>query len=346
MSDLIIVDYIGNSNNSGELSGHLLKVLKELNVLLSDDCALAFIVADNYVPYTKDLNVIENIKRISIRNSRLGRIIQRFINIQKIISTGDNIWFVNVDFWFYFIINLMNVKNKKLYATNYINYTQGNGLSGWIKKIIYSRGSAKLRYEFTTSKKLQTNNQVYVPDYWFDESIYQKYKTDKRKNQVVFCGGISSAKEVEGLVRAFSLNKQLLLIQGLFESETLYKKVIDNATSNIEIHNQRLSDVAYYSGIGSSEFVILPYKKEHYQGRSSGVILEAVFLDTIVIAPKFLLEELGIDGIGYKDIAELSTFSIQDVREEKRNQILLNNKKYKEEYSASRVKQIYLSHLI
>ncbi len=42
-----------------------------------------------------------------------------------------------------------------------------------------------------------------------------------------------------------------------------------------------------------------------YQSRTSGVLIESLFLDTVAIAPKQLLAENQIGGIGYDRIEEL-----------------------------------------
>ena len=64
------------------------------------------------------------------------------------------------------------------------------------------------------------------------------------------------------------------------------------AHKNIRIENIRLDDDAYYRELAKHRFVLLPYREESYSNRSSGVVLESIFLGNIVIGPKFLLRQL------------------------------------------------------
>ena len=43
-----------------------------------------------------------------------------------------------------------------------------------------------------------------------------------------------------------------------------------------------------------------------YEGRTSGVLLESIFVGTIPIAPKRLLEENEVRGIGYETLDEIN----------------------------------------
>jgi hypothetical protein len=49
---------------------------------------------------------------------------------------------------------------------------------------------------------------------------------------------------------------------------------------------------------------------EQYGCRTSGVLIESMFLHTIPIAPRKLLEANGIQGIGYDNIEELKDVNI------------------------------------
>ena len=81
--------------------------------------------------------------------------------------------------------------------------------------------------------------------------------------------------------------------------------------------------------IAESKYTLLPYKLERYENATSGILLESIFLKSIPIAPKWLLENNNISGIGYdnlddlpKSINELNnvtreyTFDIEDYRKD------------------------------
>ena len=319
---------------------HLLKLLRETDECLKTGFNVSYIVADNYAESLKDLKIVGIVKHIPEEKTRVDRIVQRYRNIKKILKQEGNIWFINIDYWFYIILALSNIKKKKIYALNYFTFTSKTGIEG-IKAMFYSIGQRKLECEFVTSKGKLKERQVYIPDFYYDQAIYKKYLCENKENRVVFCGTISRAKDVLGVVGAFSKNNVPLLICGKFESEELFRQACDVAGSNIKIENRRLEDEEYYSLLGSSAFVILPYRKENYSGRSSGVILEAVFLDTVIIAPDFLLDELEIHGLSYKNIGELERLDFTTVSKEKRKQINDSNRKIKEAYSKESVIAIY-----
>ena len=84
------------------------------------------------------------------------------------------------------------------------------------------------------------------------------------------------------------------------EDEKRYNKLKIKCDGNIIIKNNNLSYIDYLSKIAESKFVILPYKESSYSNRSSGVLLETIFLGSIPIAPKFLLNFNNIKGVDYE----------------------------------------------
>ena len=54
---------------------------------------------------------------------------------------------------------------------------------------------------------------------------------------------------------------------------------------------------------------------EQYQCRTSGVLIESLFMNTTAIAPEQLLQENHIKGIGYKNIEELADSSYFTTKE-------------------------------
>lgn len=345
MKKLIVADYIGNSSKDKKPSGHLVKLLREINELLKNDFDISYIVADNYAEFSTEIKITAMVKHLDNTKSRINRVMQRYKNLSTIFKQEFPIWFINVDFWFYFYVAFSRHKANDIYVLNYCSYKHQRGsyiqnLKWWI----YQKANKKIKKEFVTNRHLYMDNQVYVPDYYFNPQIYEKYNRTKKKNQVVFCGGISRAKEVEHLVDVFIKNRQPLIISGKFESEELFKTVRAKATDNIQIFNRRLSDFEYYSLIGESKYTILPYKKSCYSGRSSGVILEALFLDSVVIAPEFLLKELDIKGITYENLDNLQNLDLS-IQEHYCNELLANNELVKKKYSIQQVKKIYCSAL-
>ena len=57
--------------------------------------------------------------------------------------------------------------------------------------------------------------------------------------------------------------------------------------------------------LASYKYVVLPYDAKCYDGRTSGVLLESIFVGAIPIAPKALLHQNGISGLGYTRLSEI-----------------------------------------
>lgn len=346
MKQLIIADYIGNCTIDDKPSGHLLKLITEISCLLQDDYTISLILADNYAANFPSYLVKDVVPHLRQGKNALRRIFQRYRNINKILKNDGKIFFINTDSWFYIFISLMNIKNKEIYALNYIDYAskEPRNLMSKISSFFYEKGNKKLKGEFITQKKKYKKNQVIVPDYYFDLNKYEKYMTAHSEPAVLFCGTISRAKDVIGLTEVFIKNRLKLTISGKFQSDTLYNeiKALKSKSDNIIIENKRLSDDEYYQRMAENDFIVLPYKKACYSGRSSGVILEAVFLDRVIIAPDFLLEELGICGISYTTINELETL---DLSKYDKNAIIAQNRYIKVFYSKENVRLLYTSTL-
>lgn len=341
---IVIADYLGPADKDGTPIGHLLKVIYDLHDLLSDDVELSYAVCSNYADKLDDRFVIEEtLPPIPDDMPRYKAIMLRLKNIQKTLKTNDAVWFINVDVYFFLLMPFIRASKKQIYITNYRDYVN---TGSFLKRLLYNITNKKIFCEFTTCRGVVRSNHVYIPDYWFDEDFYDKYKKLEKKKQVIFCGTMSVAKDINGLIEAFNANKQPLSIAGRFAEEKMYNEAVSLITgSNIEISDRKLTDDEYCSLIGSSMFVVLPYKRECYQGRSSGVILEALFMDTIVIAPKFLLDYLGIEGIGYENINELEAFSVEDIAETEVLRIMDANEKVKSMYSKSKAKELYMSRI-
>lgn len=121
-------------------------------------------------------------------------------------------------------------------------------------------------------------------------------------------GTMTESKDIEGLVETFLNSDIHVKIIGKFVDKSLYSILKEKIKTcgSILIEDKYLDNDEYYSLIAESRYVILPYKQSYYNKRTSGIILEAMFLDTIPIAPEYLLEFNDVKGIGYSDISEVS----------------------------------------
>lgn len=348
MNKITLVDYIGNCDAKGEVTGHAAKTLQETKEMLSDIYDVSLIVTPPYTCFFDDSCIASVLpyesspQRQESKFKRINLYIKKVCAVRNIVKHEHVIWFVNTDFWLYVGLFLSRKKQgQKIFATNYLDFYSRKNL----KNFIYDRATKKIDCVFHTNAELKRSKHQYIPDYWFDKRKYDKYLVEEKHNDVYMCGGINEGKDIMGSIEAFNINGQPLTIYGKFSNQRVYEEAIRNANQNIVIKNVRLDDDTYYAELAKHKFVLLPYKKENYSNRSSGVVLESIYLDNITIAPKFLLSQLGIAGIEYDSIQELQTLEIEKISEEKAEKIKCQNNRLREKYSYENIRKIYLDSL-
>lgn len=315
MAKILVVDYLAQCDNNGNVVGHSIKTINEYGKMLYEDNTLDILVNSSYKNqvnkkyYKNILNF--NAFNKSYNETKLDsfkRIRGKIIGLKKALekSEYDLILFLNVDFILGLYIKKF-VKKAKVVVLSYItSYTFQNKLVSSIKNILLNRVYSNIHGIITTSSNIESKNPILLlPDYFYDEKLYSKYNKEEKEDAYLCIGTISEEKDIEGVVDIFKKTNKKLNIVGKFYNENLYNKLINQHTDNIKIENRITSYEEYYELIGKYKYVILPYKKEFYNGRSSGVLLEAIFLGAIVIGPEFLLYDNKICGIEYTEISEL-----------------------------------------
>jgi glycosyltransferase involved in cell wall biosynthesis len=316
--NLCIIDYIGNSDSKGNPIGHPIKVINEYSELLKNDIDISLVIPKNYQGRINLKNIhhviwLEFYMDITAKNlfKKLKNILGRIYNVISSLKNKEDeiLWYINIDFILLMILTLYPVKKsgKKIWITTYIQeYTEGSVLKNKIKNFFYFKGINKIDKIITSNHNLKfAAPTIFLPDYFYDPQFYNKYLEVKKKKQVLCIGTINNSKDIEGVVGVFSHIDLPLKIIGKFHDREMYNKLVKNASPNILIKDQYLSEDDYYTLIAESLFVILPYKQESYSERTSGVLLETVFLNSIPIAPWYLLKFNAIDGIGYNDLSEI-----------------------------------------
>lgn len=343
-----IIDYIGYCNGKREPTGHTVKTLNDAGMLLKDDFEIEYIVPDiikSFIKYGKVIKSfnIDNSKAGDNRNlHKIKYIIKKICVIKKILKMYDNeiLWFLNTDFWLFFTLIFSDVKKNRIFVTNYIGMN-GDSLKSRFKNSIYKNALKKTTKVFVSDIKVNDEKQIFIPDFYYDPRQYEKYVSKDKKNAVLSVGKMNPGKDIENLVDVFNKNGMDLTIAGEFNSKDIYNKVQSRADSNIKILNERIGYDDYYNMLGKYKFCVLPYKKNSYFNRSSGVILESLFLGAVIIAPDFLLEFTGINGIGYYDIHELEDLDLKKI-ENMLPDIYKQNRDYIKNYDANLVRERYL----
>lgn len=348
MNRITLVDYIGYCDSKGEVTGHTAKTLKETKEMLSDSYDVSMVVTPPYAQFFDDSCIASVLpyesspQRQSSKFKKIGLYIKKIRAVRNIVNNESTVWFVNTDFWLYVgLLFSKKKKRQKIFATNYLDFYSKKNL----KNFIYNCAVKKINCVFHTNVELKRDKHQYVPDYWFDKRKYDKYFVKEKQKDVYICGEINEGKDIIVAIEAFNANGEALIICGKFASQSTYKEAVTKAHKNIRIENIRLDDDAYYRELAKHRFVLLPYREESYSNRSSGVVLESIFLGNIVIGPKFLLRQLGIAGIEYDSIDELQQIDLAKVTAGKIDAIKKNNKKLCEKYGYENVRATYINSL-
>lgn len=349
-----IVDYIGYCDKNKKPVGHSLKTINEFSGLLKNKFVIKLTIPKIYKDYVT--SNLKNVKYLDIDNSKIMNnkkvghlfyILKKIFLVQKIIRSknAEKIWFINTDFWFFFSLLFLTKTNKQIIATNYINYDLTDTFKNRFKKFVFQKSISKVTKIITTNSKIKDHKYEYIPDYFYDENEYLEFIQTPKENVTVCLGSMNEAKDVKNLVHVFNKNHQKLIIIGKFSSENLFDELIKIKKDNIQIENRFLTKKEYYTLLGKAKYAVLPYIEENYSSRSSGVILESVFLKTHVIAPSFLLEHCNIHGSGYEDIFYLKGFkeiSDVDIRKSNEKNFRMISSTYNKAQVAKKLSKIFV----
>ena len=308
---IMLVDYLGNCDENGEPVGHPLKVITESQKLLEAFRVYTVTTANmlKSIPTNRAIILKYAISPFQIGIRKIEKILGRYRNIRRIfrMSGRKKIWFCNTDFFLYVYLCFYHKKNQLCYATMYQNGYQ-NESHGAVKNYFYKRGRKKIVKEFVSYRNAERENCIFVPDYIYLPEKYDKYKKLEKEEKAVCLGTMNSGKELEQLVRVFNRLNYPLEITGFFQDVHEYEYLLKIKDMHISVNNCYLSEDEYLKKMACAKFSVLPYNMEQYKERTSGVVLESVFLNTIPIAPQSLLEQMHVSGIGYEKIDGLNEF--------------------------------------
>lgn len=321
MKEIILVDYVGICDKDGQAVGHSAKVLLEYSELLREKFSVSAYVApciaeavegNNFKQYLRlKYNIVSTEK-----NKVSTRILDKFkelYNIHQVFRkySGSNnsiLWFYRIDFFLFLYLFLMPVKKTKIVCLLF-QQDFDIGVFGRVLNYIYRRSLRRVDGIIFTSDKFNEDkaDTLYMPDYYYDSEKYEKYRSLTKQEKVVCLGTMSYQKELEKLVGAFNKLNYPLEISGVFYQQERYRNLKESASSNILIQNGSLTEDMYYHKLAEAKYAILPYDTKLYKDRTSGVLLESLFVGTIPIAPDSILEANQIPGIGYKTLDEIKS---------------------------------------
>lgn len=316
MSKIALIDYIGDSLKNGELVGHPVNVGNQYIDMLKEKYQLYSVAPENEVHNLNTDNSI-SLRHNSIRNknSRIQIIINYFNEFKnlyyvwKSCDSKDILFFFNVDYALYFFLIFHNRRKVICHTFTCIIDSEPIIINMLKKSLLhFSRKKISLQLFSNFNFRTYAQSNLFVPDFLYSKKTYDKYISDVKAEKIICVGTMSdSVKELKKMVEIFNNVDYKLEIIGRFFDAALYEELVRIKNPNITIRNKFISNEEYYSLIASAKYCILPYRVSCYMHRTSGVLLESIFLKSIPIAPNSILQNNRISGIGYSDMNELSS---------------------------------------
>lgn len=331
-------NYYGMCDCDYNVVGHTCKVTKEYLEVLSQEYDISLIASPCITNAVKD----EPFKRqqslkydiyIDTPFTLKRRIFDKIKLLKNIndcfkMSEDEILFFYQVDFFFFFYVAMFYRIHQKMLCC--LVYHQ-NFTGGRLEKLLnyfYKKALRKIDGVLYTQKgnPVKHPNAYWIPDYLYADKRYLDYRNMKKKEKAVCLGTMNRYKQIEEVVEAFSKNGYPLEIIGRFDDSDRFERLKQCASKNIVIENRVLCEKEYYEKLGSARFSILPYDMKQYQNRTSGVLLESLYVESIPVVPIELMEQNHLTGIGYRDVAELAEVKLEkiprDVIENERRKIL------------------------
>lgn len=321
MKSVTFVDYYGNCNAEGKSVGHAPKALMEYAALLEGayslcavlpKCVAAEVNQDIFTDVQILPNQIVNDSDLSL-GKRIRDKFKLFSNIRIALrmAKSDCVWFYRTDFFLFFYLWLHGLPKGRKYICLVYQQSFAGGVLGNVLDFFYQKGLRKFDAVIYTQKNAKPKHPytLYMPDYYYDADRYGAYSSGKKEERVVCLGTMNVYKQLEETVEVFRNLSLALDIIGPFSDEDRFEHIKASAPSNITMENRFVPTEEYYQRLSAAKYTILPYDRKQYAGRTSGVLQEALFCQTIPIAPRQLLEENEMVGIGYCELQDLKDTS-------------------------------------
>jgi len=310
---IYMCNYYGMCDDEDRAVGHSIKVTEEYaNILKNIDevslCASPCIVEG--LSKNINLSVYRLPYNIRINGNGIGkRIIDKFKlieNIRRCMKNEGILFFYQVDFFFFFYINYFYRKraNRKVVLLIYhCDFTLGR--CGKLLDTFFRNALKKMDAVVFTQPGISMgcDHTYWIPDYMYDSRQYDSSLS--RERRAVCLGTMNRYKKLEELVEAWKNVDIPLLIAGRFDSDERYHRLNNSRPENVSIRNEILDYQEYKELLMTSVYSILPYDMGQYVNRTSGVLLETIYMGAIPVAPKNLLEQNKLPGIGYCSLDEI-----------------------------------------
>jgi len=313
--EITMCNYYGMCDKDDNPIGHAVKVTNEYSEVLKEKYAVK-LAASPCIAKKSISYYFEEVKHLRYDiciegNGIIKRITDKFkliANIHQILKSSGVYFFYQVDFFFFFYMLFFyrSRKDRNIICLIYHQDFTGGRFSGTLQSI-YKKALKKIDGVIYTQAEhpIEHENSIWIPDFFYSEKQYVSYQKMDKLERVACVGTMNRYKQLEELVKAFAETKMPLVIAGRFDDNDRYQKLLTLKTDNIDIQNRNLSYEEYLELVATSKYSILPYDMEQYKNRTSGVLLESIYVGSIPVAPKLLLEQNHLDGIGYENLSHL-----------------------------------------
>jgi hypothetical protein len=310
-----LVDYIGQSSTDRRPVGHASQALKDLRDLLSGWVTAAFVLPRNYGEFFPDLKSstafeLRYFCDVDIRSPfcRIRCLFGKVRNLLHVFLSGKGkiLWFMNVDFLFFIFLVLFPLSRKTtVISTLYLQeYGQGSGRGRRIKNHFLRRGLKKVDLVVkSNSAMFFSGRNVFCPDYIYRRDMFPMQS--EKKTYLLCAGLMNQAKEVEKLASVCCDAKIPLKIAGFFPDKKLLKKVEKHSGGSVEVVDRYFAEEEFRQMVSGAEFLVIPYREENYDRRTSGIFLESIYADTVPVAPEFLTRFMNLPAVEYDRLENL-----------------------------------------
>ncbi|MCR5209319.1 MAG: hypothetical protein K6C99_03805 [Lachnospiraceae bacterium] len=376
MNILTVAEYQGRCDEAGRAVGHAPKVLTEYlscvhegrdvrvfapkNVIRSACCIAGVKKKETAEDGDKALLWKKLIREHKVRvlphhivmkghTSFCGRIMNKlrmFANIRMVLrnSPGKKVWFFNTEYYLMLYLALFGNGGKEIYITTFMEgFRAGkNGRFAYFKQKIFEKAQKKIKLIIATGPGYEFKNaeSVFIPDYIYDPGLYEKFRKDKNdrelKKYAVCLGTMNPEKQLEEMVEAFTRTGYPLIVAGFFYDKDRLLKLRQMAGDNVDIRDGYLSKDEYLDLLAGAEFAVLPYSPDQYSNQTSGVLQEAVFLDTVPLSYNAVLDGNRVPGVGFDSFDDIDT-DMLEISEKKRKEFTAHYMHLREEIYDSSV---------
>ncbi len=374
MNKVCMVEYQGRCDREGKAVGHAPKVLQEYLQLIRNDCEVSVFAPKVILKelqkentesvQTKKLQAKVLPCRIVMKGrtpfgEKVANKFRMFKNIRSAIkyADADILWFFNVEYYLMLYLFLHKKPKQKLVCTLFLDgyHAPSQGgckarLVAGIKQWIFEQAQKKISLIISTGQQFTFRNcrWEYIPDYYDKKGLYEPYRSRMsagggKEERAVCLGTMGNGKQLEEMVKAFVRIGYPLTVAGRFydrERVDALQMIAGQGKGKIEILDRYLSQEEYLAMLAGAKYTVLPYPPLNYASQTSGVMQEAVFLDTVPVTYRAILEGNGISGVGFESWEELS---LEQLLQDRTGYLTEYQRLRKTQYSEESVKSGYMA---